>query len=302
VASFTTSGWYSPFPIYTLLPVIRSGLFLNGRITAVIAFVSAIYVAWAHVFNPFFDLRGESALSFYFIYVAAIILSSILPYLINVNFRQRLKEKDVLQERQRISHEIHDGCAQTVAALRWQVQLLQRKLKEMGIDLKEVAELERLANQAQFETRESLELLRNYRGEGDFLPYLTEYLENLKRQTGVTYNLDVDFERMHLEPGAELELLRICQEALVNIRKHAQATRVNITIRSTKGIVKVTIADDGCGFDASAHSNEFIQSAGHGLAIMRERAQSIGAKIEMMSTRGKGTLLEVEVPTTGNWK
>jgi signal transduction histidine kinase len=298
----TTGGLYTPFLIFTLLPVLRSGLFMNGKITVSVALVSAAYVALAHVFNPFYNLRDDSELSFYFIYLAAVILSSILPYLININFRQRLKSTDVLQERQRLSHEIHDGCAQTVAALRWQVQLLQRKLREMGVDLQEASELERLANQAQFEMRESLELLRNYRGEGDFLPYLTEYLETLKKQTGVQYTLTADGGRMHLEPGAELELLRICQEALVNIRKHAKARKVNVDIKSTKGMVEVIIADDGRGFDTSAHNNEGVQSKGHGLAIMRERAQSIAANFEVTSAPEKGSRIRVEVPTEGNWK
>jgi signal transduction histidine kinase len=298
----TTGGLYSPFLMFTLLPVLRSGLFMNGRITAGIALISAVYVGCVHLFNPYFNLHDDSELSFYFIYFAAIILSSILPYLINVNFRQRLQEKDVLQERQRISHEIHDGYAQTVAALRWQVQLLQRRLKGMGIDLKEAAELERLANQAQFETRESLELLRNYHGRGDFLPYLKEYLEKLKKQTGIQYNLEVDLNRIHLEPGAELELLRICQEALVNVRKHAQATHVDIFIKPWKDAIKVTIADDGCGFDVAAHSDEVTRGTGHGLAIMRERAESIGAKIEMISSPGQGAHINVEVPSGERWK
>jgi len=79
--------------------------------------------------------------------------------------------EDIIQERQRLSREIHDGVAQTLSALRWQAQLLTRRLRAMGIELEEIKQLEVLTEKARMDTRESIELLRSYTDSG-FMPNL----------------------------------------------------------------------------------------------------------------------------------
>ncbi len=296
-----TGGIYSPFLLYTLAPVLTAALFLAGKITFGIAGLSITYVITSHVINPFFATQLYlPELSYFTVYIIAACLTAVLPYLINVNLRQRLQSQGILQERRRLSREIHDGAAQTVSALQWQAQLVSRQLLEMGINLNEVKELISLAEKAQHETRESLELLRNYTGNGSFLPHLKDYLKHLVQDTGINFNIDIETEKLHLDAIVELELLRICQEALVNVRKHSRGHNVWIRVRLVNEHVEVRITDDGCGFDVLKYYHDGIQAKGHGLEVMRERAESVGGRWRVVSMPGQGTEIQIEVPCVPN--
>ncbi len=292
-----TGGLYSPFLLYTLAPVLTAALLLDGKVTLSIAGLSGAYVIGSQLLNPFFAAQlSLPELSYFLVYMIAISLTAVLPYLINVNLRQRLQSQDILRERQRLSREIHDGIAQTLSALRWQIQLLCRHLVEKGIDLDEARQLEALVEKAHHDTRESLELLRNYTVNGSFLPYLKDYLAHLKQESDIDIRLDIENDNLHLETPAELQLLRICQEALTNIRQHSKAHNVQVKVNPVNGHLKVSIADDGCGFDAVAFYHDGVQTKGHGLAVMQERAESIGGKLRVLSMPKQGTEIQVEVP------
>jgi signal transduction histidine kinase len=300
----TTAGLYSPFLLYTLAPVLMSALLLDRSVTFTITAISGAYVIGAHLFNPFFPTElFLPELSYYLAYIIAVSLAAALPYLINVNLRQRLQYEDIIQERQRLSRDIHDGIAQTLSALRWQAQLLTRRLRAMGIELEEIKQLEMLTEKARLDTRESIELLRSYNG-GGFMPNLRVYLKQLGQENNLSFNVDSVDNELRLGAPAELELMRICQEALSNVRKHSGAHHVDIKVKSVDNHFEVSIADDGCGFDSMAYYQGGMQTGGHGLAVMRERAESIGGKLRVLSLPGKGTEVQVEVPAnnqTGRW-
>ena len=293
----STGGLYSPFLLYTLTPVLTAALLLDRVITFGITVLSGAYVIGAHLANPFFPTQFSlRELSYFLVYIIAASLAAALPYLINVNFRQRLQAEDTLRERQRLSREIHDGTAQTLSALRWQAQLLHRRLMTMGIELDEAKQLEILAEKARQDTRESLELLRSCTGNGGFLPHLKGYLEQLSQEGNLAFRLDAEDGELRLEAPVEVQLLRICQEALTNIRKHSGAYHVGVKVKSVDKRLEVSIADDGCGFDALAYYQDGAQAKGHGLAVMRERAESIGGRLRILSMPGQGTEIQVEVP------
>lgn len=293
----STGGLYSPFLLYTLAPVLTAALLLDRRITFGITALSVAYVISAHLANPFFITQLTlPELRYFLVYIIAASLAATLPYLINVNLRQRLQSGDILQERQRLSREIHDGGAQMVSALRWQIQLVHRRLMEMGVNLGEVSELVRMAAKAQQDSRECLELLRNYTGDGSFLPHLKAYLQHLNQNTNIDFRLDVETREFHLEAPVELELLRICQEALINIRRHSEAHNAQVKVRQANDHLEVSIADDGCGFDAVAYYHDGVEAEGQGLAVMRERTESIGGRFWVLSMPGEGTEIQVEVP------
>jgi signal transduction histidine kinase len=293
----STGGLYSPFLLYTLAPVLTAALLLDRRITFGITVLSAAYVIGAHLANPFFPTRlSLPELSYFLVYIIAVFLAASLPYLINVNLRQRLQSDSMLWERQRLSREIHDGAAQTISGLRWQIQLVHRRLIEMGVNLDEVSELVGLATKAHQDTRECLELLRNYTGDGSFLPHLKAYLQHLNQTTHIDFRLDVETREFHLEAPVELELLRICQEALTNIRKHSGARNAQVKLRQANNHLEVSIADDGCGFDVVAYYHDGAEAKGHGLAVMRERTESIGGRFWVLSMPAQGTEVQVEVP------
>jgi len=301
----STAGLYSPFLLYSLAPVLTAALLLDRGITFGITALSGAYVIGAHLLNPFFPTElFLPELSYFLAYIIAVSLAAALPYLINVNLRQRLQYEDIIQERQRLSRDIHDGIAQTLSALRWQAQLLTRRLRAMGIELEEIKQLEVLTEKARLDTRESIELLRSYNG-GGFMPNLRVYLKQLSRENKLIFQVNSEDNELRLGAPAELELMRICQEALSNVKKHSGAGHVDIKVKSVDNHFEVSIADDGCGFDALAYyQGGMQQNGGHGLAVMRERAESIGGKLRVLSLPGKGTEVQVEVPAnnqTGRW-
>jgi signal transduction histidine kinase len=301
----TTAGLYSPFLLYSLAPVLTAALLMGHGATFGISTASVAYAIGAHLFNPFFPTQlSLPELSYFLAYIIAVSLAAVLPYLININLRQRLQYEDIIQERQRMSREIHDGIAQTLSALRWQAQLLTRRLKTMGIELEEIKQLEILTEKARLDTRESIELLRGYTGSG-FLPNLRGYLKQLSQENSLTCHLDSEERELRLGAPAELELMRICQEALSNVKQHAAASHVDVKIRSVDNHFEVNIADDGRGFDALAYYQGGMQHVkSHGLAVMKERAESIGGKLRVISLPGKGTEVQVEVPAnnqSGGW-
>jgi len=300
----TTGGLYSPFLLYSLAPVLTAALLLDRGVTFGITALSGAYVIGAHLFNPFFPTQlFLPELSYFLAYIIAVSLAAALPYLINVNLRQRLQYEDIIQERQRMSREIHDGIAQTLSALRWQAQLLTRRLRAMGIELEEIKQLEVLTEKARLDTRESIELLRSYTDSG-FMPNLKGYLKQLGQENNLVFRLDTEEKELRLGAPAELELMRICQEALSNVRQHAAASNVDIKVKSVDNHFEVSIADNGRGFDALAYYQGGMQTKGHGLEVMRERAETIGGKLRVLSLPGKGTEVQVEVPAnnqTGRW-
>jgi signal transduction histidine kinase len=300
----STAGLYSPFLLYSLAPVLTAALLLGRGVTFGVTALSVAYVIGAHLGNPFFVTQlSLPELSYFLAYIIAVSLAAALPYLINVNLRQRLQYEDIIQERQRLSRDIHDGIAQTLSALRWQAQLLTRRLRAMGIELEEIKQLEILTEKARLDTRESIELLRSYNS-GGFMPNLRVYLKQLGQENNLGFHVDSGDNELRLGAPAELELMRICQEALSNVRKHSGAHHVDIKVRSVDNHFEVSIADDGCGFDSMAYYQGGMQTGGHGLAVMRERAESIGGKLRVLSLPGKGTEVQVEVPAnnqTGRW-
>jgi len=176
------------------------------------------------------------------------------------------------------------------------VQLIHRRLLEMGVDLEEVRELVRLVARARQDARERLELLRNYTGDGSFLPHLKGYLEHLSQNTDINFCFDVKTGELHLQAPVQLQLLRICQEALTNIIKHSGAHAVQVKVEHKVNRLEVSIADNGCGFNALAYYTDGAHAEGHGLAVMRERAESIGGKLLVLSMPGRGTEIQVQVP------
>ena len=292
-----TGGLDSPFLLYSLAPVLTAGLLLERKITFTIAGISAAHVFGSHLWNPFFSTQLSLAeLNHFLTYMIALSWSAVLPYLINANLRQHLQLEDTLLERQRLSREIHDGAGQTVAAVRWQAELVERRLLEMGIDLADVRELVKLTARAHEDTRECLALLRNYTGDGSFVPHLKDYLEHLKQRSEINFRLTAESRELHLEPLVELQLLRICQEALINVTRHSAARNVQAKVQSVDGHLAVSIADDGCGFEAVAYYRDRTDGESQGLAVMRERAESIGGRLRVLSMPGQGTEIQLEVP------
>jgi len=206
----------------------------------------------------------------------------------------RLQSLAVMEERSRIAREMHDGLAQILGYLGLQVQTLEALVRQ-GDREKALAELKKTLENiknAQADVRENILSLRTtLSGDAGVLPALQEYVTEFGLQTGKTTDLVVQIKGPpKLSPLAEVQLVRIVQEALANVRKHAQAQSVQVLLSQHDDCLNVTVTDDGLGFLPSKGRQHF------GLHTMRERAESVGGGLEVHSKPNQGTKVELWLP------
>lgn len=193
----------------------------------------------------------------------------------------------VAETRGRVASDIHDGLAQYLFALSTHVSMLESgaPLDEILPRLKEAAAL------AQQEARFAILALSAAGGTAPFDAALRRYIELLTADGALEVELDVD-RSIQLAPDEQIEIFRIVQEGLANVRKHAKATRAEVVIGMRPfGERFVSIHDDGEGFDGEE------TPAGQGLKSMRARAESIEGGFSLTSIPGRGTALEVVLRT-----
>ncbi|MBI4279261.1 MAG: HAMP domain-containing protein [Armatimonadetes bacterium] len=212
--------------------------------------------------------------------------------------QDQLQAMAVVEERHRIAREMHDGLAQTLGFLHGKVGTIEEMLASGQRDGlgDEVRQLTLATSDAYEEVRRSIFGLRTMVARGiGFLPAVTEYLHDFSEQTGVAVDLAVDGEQStHFSPEAEVQLVRIIQEALANVRRHAKANRVRVRFEKEASGARVTIEDNGIGFDPARAVGEGVRS--FGLQTMRERAESLGGGVEIDAAPGRGTKVIVHLP------
>ena len=214
----------------------------------------------------------------------------------NVYLHQRMQALAVTEERLRIAREMHDGMAQVVAYVNTKAQAVQAFLEKGRQDeaVKQLDELASASRDVYHDIREGILALRTAVGpEQTFDGMLRQYVERWCEQSGVEADLVVE-STPSMTPLAELQLLRILQEALSNVRKHARAQTARVELAQRNGKVYAAVQDDGHGFDPEAIHREGFPR--FGLAIMRERVQAIGGELYIDSAPGRGTRVSVEVP------
>jgi signal transduction histidine kinase len=193
----------------------------------------------------------------------------------------------VADERARVAREIHDGLAQYLFAVSTHAAML-----EAGTPIeKALPPLKAAAILAQQEARFAILALSSASGTAPFDAALRRYVDVLTADGGLDVELEVD-GTIRLAPDEQIEIFRIVQEGLANVRKHANATSAEVTIGQRQfGERFVTISDDGDGFDGEE------VAAGQGLKNIRARAESIEGGFSLRSTPGRGTALEVVLRT-----
>ena len=217
----------------------------------------------------------------------------------NAHLHAQVADLAVAQERLRIAHEMHDGLAQVLGYVNTKVQaaeayLRRDKPEEAGGQLRELATA---ARQAYSDVRESIVGLRSLPDrEKPVAEVLAEYVRRWEEMSGVAAHLDFE-SGILIRVDHELQVVRIIQEALTNVRKHARATQVRVEVRRSDTSLIASIVDDGVGFNSEARSRgEFPQ---FGLSTMRERAESIGGRLSVASVPGAGTTVRLEIPRAG---
>ena len=209
--------------------------------------------------------------------------------------RAQMQKMAILEERERISREMHDGLAQVLGFLCVKAEstlnLLRAGQEQEAIVA--LREIENVAQEAYVEVREAILGLRTTVAPGTgLIPSLTEYIHRFGHQFGIDVHLALpNGADIRLAPNAEVQLLRIVQEALTNVRKDAKARHAWVRFKLADGLVTVIIEDDGCGFDVTQ-----VQGKHFGLETMRERAEAVGGSLELETAPGYGTRLTVRLP------
>jgi len=214
----------------------------------------------------------------------------------NAHLHQQLASLAVTQERLRIAHEMHDGLAQVLGYVNTKVQAATEYIR-LGRNDEATAQLRELASaarEAYGDVRQNIVDLRTLPApQRSFAELVQEFVSRWKEQSGISTQVMID-PALSVPAGTELQLVRIVQESLTNIRKHAKATNAIIDVRRSDGKLTMTISDDGIGFNPAARvRSEFPR---FGLSTMRERAESIGATLTVESAPGEGTRVRLEAP------
>jgi two-component system sensor histidine kinase DegS len=197
-------------------------------------------------------------------------------------------------ERQRLSRQIHDGPAQALSNFILQTEIAMRL---MDVDTGQAREeLNNLKNSAMGTFQKVRNFIFELRpmmlDDLGLVPTVRRYADAFKEQAGLDITVTVTGNERRLEPYLEVMLFRAIQELLGNAARHSQATLVKILLDVGEDRVRVSVDDNGKGFD----SDSVLQSNSLGLKLIRERAEMLGGNFEIDSNIGKGTRVSFAVP------
>jgi signal transduction histidine kinase len=226
----------------------------------------------------------------------------------NSQLYAELESQAVLEERNRLACEVHDGLAQSLGFLNFKMQQVDRLLarEQWEAARRALREMREGVQDLYTEVRLTIQDLRWPSSEGGLGldERLRQYVTAFAARTNLDVSLDVDGEP-RLSPQEEVHLFRIVQEAMANVRKHAQAQHVWVRLRTGPEGTTLEVEDDGAGLSPAAYPQDSVRSeslwdlpdvAGHfGLRIMQERAEAMGGRLSLRSAPGQGTRLQVTV-------
>jgi signal transduction histidine kinase len=252
-----------------------------------------VAVAVVETYDDYRDFSKEE------IELAWAIAQIVAPAIENARLYQKVEQLAAIAERARLARAMHDNLAQTLGAMQLKAsqtgELLHKdQIEEARIN---VIEMGKIAKEAYTDVREAIFNLRTkIPGGMDFISYLRDYLSTYQTCFGIKTNLHAEGDpSAGLTDDAADQIMYIIQEALTNIRKHAQASSVQIRLETVGKMLQVDVEDDGTGFDPSVVDQE--QDWHHfGLQIMQERAAAAGGTLEVDSLPGRGTRVRVTVP------
>lgn len=210
----------------------------------------------------------------------------------NAHLYRRQRELAAQEERSRIAREIHDGIAQSIYMLSLNLEtcaeLAQRERGALGERLQKLVPL---AKQALLETRQYIyDLKPLLSGERGLVAMTENQVKEFRMVSGIPTQLSVQGEPREAPVAVAAGLYRMLQEALANTLKHAQASSVSVALEFGQGYIRLSVQDDGAGFDPSSPGQ------GYGLENMRQRARELGGTCEIASAPGRGTCVTITLP------
>ncbi len=218
----------------------------------------------------------------------------------SASYRRRLQEiaaramTAAEDERKRIARELHDGIAQTLAALRIRLRVARAARTDADRNLL----LEEISEEIGSATEEVRRIARGLRPPAlDMLglaPAIESHVRGLAEATGLAVDIKLAPVSGHVSPEAELALYRVIQEALSNVVRHARASQIRVRMHRRPGFIEATVEDDGRGFSVEQAMAD--GDRGLGLFGMQERAAYVGGRVDITSRPGEGTCIRVIIP------
>lgn len=296
-----TGGLNSIFLLYSLAPIMTAALFFEEVVALSLAalasiFLSVTHIALSQLTNRFAWIFQGYNLTLLIIYTLFIFVCATVPYRINLNIRRRIEREAIIEERRRIAREIHDGVAQSLGYMNMKTKLLSDSISEQKTiqALGELADIRKVVQDTYDDIRESIDQLSTEIKNVPIIPALANYTREFSTNNGIRVRFEVLKGFPKLAPTAELQLLRIAQELLTNVRKHAQATSVGIKLENTRQSVEMLVKDNGQGFVLNDPGES--PPGYHGLNIIKERSEELGGSVNIATAPGRGTEVRVILP------
>jgi signal transduction histidine kinase len=198
-----------------------------------------------------------------------------------------------------VSRDIHDSAIQYLFAVEYRLDNLKSSTFGSSQELSEdLSQLQRLVRRSEVELREIVEQGRPFDlGTKSFVEYVGDLTSEFEQDTGISARFVSDGGSISPPPEVAGELVRIVQEALLNVRKHSGARNVAIGFGAAQGRWKLLIDDDGRGFDFTGRLCMLdLEANGQGPYVIRERVSTLGGELEVESTPGHGARLEIALP------
>jgi two-component system nitrate/nitrite sensor histidine kinase NarX len=215
----------------------------------------------------------------------------------SAQMRENGRQHAVLAERGRIAREMHDSLAQVLGVTHLRLRALdsRQEVSDNPEIATELAELADICQEAYQDVRESILGLRgSNRTERGLLDNLRAYLARYSQQCDITTSLDSNLDHeLALSPRAEVQVIRVIQEALTNVRKHSGAKSAIVHVTESESMTTFVVEDDGNGFDSGG--SQFDRD-GFGLYTMRERIALLNGSLTVDSVPGRGTRVIATVP------
>ena len=298
---FSTGGTATPFFVYYFFPMITasSRYGVKGGLSAAVA-GTAIY-GFIRFHFDWDDLLGLDRFVVRSIYL--FVLAYIFGFLSEFEKKQNQKllalsktagEVAALEERRRITHELHDGLLQSLATLILRLEAGRRQF------LDSPKELERELQSIEDDTRSSMKTIRQFLAgketqafpPGMFFEKLKDDLRFLRDGFGLRVILETDPEDFSLPGEIEQDLYYVLREGLMNVTRHSQASRTEVLLKQVGKSIQGNLTDDGVGFDLAQTTN----GQGLGLSTMKERIKKLGGELRVDSSPGKGTRINFVLP------
>lgn len=212
----------------------------------------------------------------------------------NIEMLAELEYRTLIDERTRLSREIHDGLAQTLGFLKLKIAQMNNYLEHGEYDQleKTIPVCYNTVSDAYLDARQAIDGLRVPSSETGIAGWLDRMVADFIENTGLEIELSLTEDDPELPPEVNAQLMRVVQEALNNIRKHSQADHIQISCGEYQNELILEIRDNGVGFDSS----DIQVPTTHGLRSMRERAELIGGEFQVIGKHNEGTVILVRLP------